>query len=168
MPSDFYQSVAVQRRDRDEVEDSERYIEETELYPEIDHDIYFVEIDIVRRTAHDFHVDQHHEDTDDRQNQIRCRSRERYHEFSFAWILIIERIDLHGFSSSEMRDKDHKESYGIDMFERIRRQSSLQFRRRISETIGNICMRVFMHSDGYGQDDGQLDDFKNPHNQKTN
>ncbi len=37
MPSDFYQSVPVQRCDRNEVENSERDIQETEIYPKTDH-----------------------------------------------------------------------------------------------------------------------------------
>lgn len=148
MPPYFYQSVSVKRCDRNEVEDSERDIQKTEIYPETYHQIHLIQKDIVRRTAHDFRIDQYHEDSNDGQNQIRRRSCERDHEFSFARMLIIERIDLYGFASSEMRYEDHEESYGIDMLERIWCQSSLQLRSRIAETIGNICMRVFMHSDG--------------------
>jgi len=120
VPPYFYQSVSVQRCDRDEIEDSERDIQETEIYPKTYHQIHLIQKDIVRRSSHDFRVDQYHEDSNNCQNQIRRRSCERDHELSFARMLIIERIDLHGFPSSEMRYKDHKESYGIDMLKRIR------------------------------------------------
>ena len=125
MPSYLYQSVSVQWCDRDEIEDSQCDIEETEIYPKIDHDISGAEEDIVWCSSHDFCIDQQYEDSYDRQYQIRRRSCKRYHELSFAGILIIEWIDLYGFSSSEMRYKYHQESYRIDMFQRIRRQSSL-------------------------------------------
>lgn len=39
VPPYLYQSVSVKRRDRDEIEDGERYIEIAEAYPEIDHEI---------------------------------------------------------------------------------------------------------------------------------
>lgn len=58
MPSDFNQSVSVQWCDRDEIEDSERYVEITEVYPEVDHQISIIQEDIIRRTTHDFCIDQ--------------------------------------------------------------------------------------------------------------
>jgi len=125
MSPDLDQSVSIKRRDRDKIEDSEGDIQETEINPKTDHQIGCVHEDIVRCSSHDFRINQHHEDSYDRQNQICCRSCKRNHKFSFAGILIIERIDLYRFSSSEVSYKHHKESYRINVFQWIRRQSSL-------------------------------------------
>lgn len=125
MPSYLYQPVAIQRCDGNEIEDGECDIQETEIHPETDHHIHLIEEDIVERAAHDFRIDQDYENPYDRQYQVHCRAGKRYHELSLARMLIIQRIDLHRFSSSEMCDKDHEESDRIDMLKRIWGQSSL-------------------------------------------
>ena len=132
MPSYLDQSISIQWRDRDKIEDSERYIEETKIDPKTDHEINVVGEDIIGCTSHDFYIDKHHDNTDNCENEICSWSCKGYHKLSFMRIFIIEWIDLYRFASSKMRYKYHQESYRIEMFQWIRSQSSLKFWRRIT------------------------------------
>lgn len=154
MPSYLNQSVSIQWCNRDEIKNSECDIEITETDPETDHKINIIHEDIIRCSSHEFCIDKHDKNSYDCQYHVGCWSRKCYHKFSFARVFIIEWIDLYGFSSSKMCQKHHKESYRIDMFHGVWCQSSLELRGRISETIRNICMRVFVHTYRYCQDDG--------------
>jgi hypothetical protein len=74
MPSYFDQSVAVQWCDRDEIEDSKRYIEKAKINPEANHNINIVGEDIVWCSSHDIYIDKHDDNSDNCEEEIRRRS----------------------------------------------------------------------------------------------
>lgn len=129
---------AVERRDRDEVEEGEPYVVKHDPVKEL-------------VSAHAEHAESlqepHEKDGNEAEKKVTAGACQGYFEDAGAVVFVIARVDHDGLRPAKSAEDKQQRAHSIKVRQRVHRQTARGRRRGISERVGYDGVRVFMEGE---------------------